>query len=252
MNPELTQALALLMQVLQTQTAPITPLLTPALDVRMPPDPRPVVPALPHRNVSPTRSMRSAAPSLAPTTTMSVASVVPTTHAAQLADANAKALSERDLVRRLCHLLQPTPSDLFPSLLRACLLVPEEVTSSPNLRGKLLESAKQFAEENPLLLQVLLAGTNTAITVETLLADASPLAQEVALLAASLLARTIGRWAILGRVDMWRTKRRMTERMNSAELVLLLAELGETWLLGDQLEHATSAIKRPRVELMKK
>ena len=140
----------------------------------------------------------------------------------------------------------------IPALLRWAIIHPEQITSAPNLRGKLIDAAKHFEETHPLITRIVNQGLNTrCIVTEDLCSNSTPVSQETTMLAATLLAKSIGRWALLGRVDLWRTKRRISDRMNGADLAILLAELGETWLLGEQKE-GTMIQKRPRVESTKK
>ena len=138
--------------------------------------------------------------------------------------------NERELIKRLCALLKPTEKDLFPALLRLTLINPGEVTSSTNLRGKLVTAVKRLQTEFGVLFSFLRQSRNQ-ITPESI--GAQNLFLDFTLMAAMLAARLVGRWAILGRVDMYRNRVLNKDRFNGIDLLEILKQLGEDWLLGD-------------------
>ena len=149
-----------------------------------------------------------------------------------LEEAEREAGSERDLIKRLCLLLKPTDKDFFPALLRLTLANPGEVTSSQTLRGRLITAAKRLHEEHGTLFK-LLQHSKDYITPDSLGIQNQPLMVDFVKMAATLAARLVGRWAILGRVDMYRNKTFNKERFNGVELVVILKQLSEDWLVGD-------------------
>lgn len=159
-----------------------------------------------------------------------------------LEDTEHRATSERDLVKRLCVLLRPTIVDMFPPLLRLTLVNPGEVVSSPQLRLRVISAVKRFQDEHAPL-HTFLQGVAGPVTGTTM--GVSGLAEDMALLAAEMLAKNVGRWALLGRADIYRAKKLIATRINSSDLSTMLSQLGEDWLLGDHEQNALSTATAP-------
>lgn len=156
-------------------------------------------------------------------------------------DAALRAKDERELVKRLCTLLRPTHENVWPPLLRVALLSPAELTSSPNLRARLMAVARRLEQEYPALITLLKEAGDRPLNTTDL--GATTMASvDCFLLAATELAKEVGPWTIMARVDLLRTQRHIPERYERAELTTVLENLCEEWLLGEQ------SMKRPREE----
>ena len=164
-----------------------------------------------------------------------------------------QAATERDLVKRLCHLLRPSEESVWPPLLRLIVVAPGQITSSPQLRLRLAAAGHRFTTEHPALHAALVAHDRPLSAQE--LGATTPVAVECCLLAALGVARSLGPWAIIGRVDLYRQARHNGVRYERTELTAMLEQLAEEWLLQDDRRKDTSEKhkedkpdKRPREE----
>ena len=187
--------------------------------------------------------------SLAPSVAQTAVTMMPTNARALeiLAHAEARAATERELVKRLCLLLRPTEENVWPLLLRLVVVFPHEISSSPNLRARLIAASRRLSNEHPALYALLVAtAPNLPITPQDLGAG-NPVAADACILGAVLFARAFGPWAIMGRVDQRRVAHHNDTRFERVDVTTALEALAEDWLLTEKPPQKQQQ-KRPRDE----